>query len=81
MINEKDQWLSIVRPLLGGIRNSATWIRYYAREIVDKVRLLPYAPSFETMAKEDLDAAIKEAEGAIALMKEARDEYGRRPVG
>jgi hypothetical protein len=81
MINEKDQWLGIVRPLLGGIRTNAFWIKYHAKEVADKVRMLPYKPDFETEALAEIDEAIKAIAEVRERLQEARLAYSSKPVG
>jgi len=79
MITEQDQWLGIVRPLLGGIKTNATWAKYHAREIADKVGLLPYVPEFETLAQSELDSAIQELTEAVEKLRAAKLAYAGKP--
>jgi len=78
---EKDQWLTMVRPLLSCIRASAFWVKHYSKEIADKVEMLPYRPSFETEAQSEIDEAVKAVDKAKEALLAARVAYVQKKVG
>lgn len=79
MTNERDTWLGVVRPLLGSIKSNASWVRHHAKEIQDRVRMLPYRPDFETEAISQIEYAIKEAQDAVDILREAKHVYDSKP--
>lgn len=79
MIDDRDQWLGVVRPILGAMESNAIWARHYADEIRRAVLLLPHAPEFETRAQEEIDRAMRQVESALELLKEARAAYNNKP--
>lgn len=80
MIAEKDQWLTVVRPLLAGIRYDAHWIRHYCDGIREKVRRLPNKPSFKTEAEAEIDKAARLLMDAIDALYQAQEEFRSKPT-
>jgi hypothetical protein len=80
MISEKDQWLTIVRPVLGSIRSHADWVTYHAANIARQVEMLPYKPDFETEAEAKIDDAIEQLTNAVEVLMEAQRAYRSKPV-
>ncbi len=80
MINEKDQWLIVTRPLLSGIRTDAFWVKHHAKAILDKARLLPAKPGFATEAEAEIAAALQDVSEAGAYLVEVMRVYDSKPV-
>jgi hypothetical protein len=73
-------WDSEIAPRLQRIESEAKWTAKHALTIQQNARQLAVMPDFETKATDELQAAKRELEAALALVNASITELNSKPV-
>jgi hypothetical protein len=63
-----------------GLSRDLTWIKYYAHNIGDRIRLVAMRPDYPTIVNEAMDRAEQELVDALQAVRDAKQKYQSLPV-